>query len=68
MSEYMGTKKLLDEVGLTHEEADQMWSGLIDKNWKATALHNSGKRWYDLTAPALKSMIEQSSQGKAKES
>jgi predicted transcriptional regulator len=58
MAEYIDTKKLLDEVGLTHDEAEKMWNELIEKNWKVKALNNSGKRWYDLTAPALKSMIK----------
>jgi hypothetical protein len=62
MSEYMATKKLLDDIGLTHEEADAMWLALIDANWKVAALHKSGKRWYDLTAPALKSMVTQYNQ------
>lgn len=59
MSNYIETKDLLEEVGVTHEEADKMWSALMDANWKVKALHASGKRWYDLTPPALKSMITQ---------
>jgi len=59
MGSYIETKQLLDEVGLTHDEAEKMWLALMEQNWKVKALHNSGKRWYDLTAPALKSMIAQ---------
>lgn len=64
MNAYIEVKSKLDELGITHEQADAMWESLKETNWKVQALSNSGKNWYDLTLPALKSMVAQYAGGR----
>ena len=58
MATYTDIHEFLVEQNMTHEQMDEMWSFMYDKNWKIKNLTDMGKTWSDMNKYALLSLIE----------
>jgi hypothetical protein len=57
MHGYTEIRQFLQTNNITHEDMQNMFDYLYDKNWKIKAIADEGKNWTDLNLAAMKSLI-----------